>query len=127
MFLFMGLGAANVANLSGSTIPGLTVDTNNLLFVATTFGLSLMINAWIFYRVSGSAFNPAITLALALARSVTPIRGLLFFIAQIVGGITAAAIVESLSPDGLNAATRLGGGISVSRGMSPHFWYLISM
>ena len=121
MFLFMGFGAAHVANLPGSTIDGLTVDTNNLLFIAAAFGISLMINAWIFYRVSGSVFNPAVTLALTIARCISPVRAVLYVIAQTIGGITAAAIVDSLSPDGLNVGTRLGGGVSTSRGKFPHF------
>lgn len=116
MFLFMGFGAAHIANLPGSDITGLTVDTNNLLFIATGFGLSLMINAWIFFRVSGSAFNPAITIALAFARCISPVRALSYIVAQTVGGITAAAMVEGLSPNSLNVGTRLGGGISISRG-----------
>ncbi len=31
-----------------------------LLFGATSFGASLAINAWIFYRVTGGLFNPAV-------------------------------------------------------------------
>jgi len=116
MFLMMGFGAAQVANTPGSTISGLTVDTNNLLFIATAFGMSLMINAWIFYRVSGSAFNPAVTFALALTKAITPARAALFTIAQVLGGITAAAIIHGLTPGNLNVSTRLGGGMSTSRG-----------
>ncbi len=33
-----------------------------LLFASSSFGTSLAINAWIFYRVTGGLFNPAVRL-----------------------------------------------------------------
>jgi len=33
-----------------------------LLFAATSFGVSLAVNAWIFYRVTGGLFNPAVSI-----------------------------------------------------------------
>jgi aquaporin rerated protein, other eukaryote len=119
MFLFLGFGTAHIANLPGAstTTNGPEfINTANLMFIALAFGLSLIVNVWIFFRVSGALFNPAITLALALAKVITPLRGVLLVISQILGGITAAALVEALTPGTLSVSTRLGGGISIVQG-----------
>jgi aquaporin rerated protein, other eukaryote len=124
MFLFMGFAAANIANLpsanptaaNGSTL----TSTANLLFIAFAFGISLVINVWIFFRVSGALFNPAIALSLAIARVMPPLRAALLVIAQILGGITAAALVSNLTPGGLNVGNRLGAGVSPVQGHQLH-------
>src|SRR5271156_6352546 len=99
MFLFMAFGAAHIANLpdaSSKTANGESfVNTANLAFIATSFGLALLVNVWVFVRVSGALFNPAISLALALTGIIRPLRAALFTVAQILGGITAAALIEA--------------------------------
>jgi aquaporin rerated protein, other eukaryote len=120
MFLFMGFTAAHIANLpqaaESSPLGIQFLNTANLMFIALAFGISLVINAWIFFRVSGALFNPAISLALALAGVIKPLRAGLFVIAQTLGGMTAAALVNVLTPGKLNVGTRLGGDISIPRG-----------
>jgi aquaporin rerated protein, other eukaryote len=121
MFLFMAFGGTHIANLPGAavtTTSGTLIDTSNLTFISISFGLALIVNIWLFFRISGALFNPAITLALVLSSSITPLRGGLLFIAQIVGGISAAALVDGLMPGPLGVATRLTGGITVAQGKS---------
>ena len=65
-------------------------------------GLSLLITAWLFYRVTGGLFNPNITLALFLVGVVGPVRFVLFCVAQMVGAIAASAIVYGLTPGPLS-------------------------
>lgn len=50
----MGLGGAHIAN--GYPNDG----TARLMYISVAFGLALLVNAWIFYRVSGGLFNPAV-------------------------------------------------------------------
>lgn len=120
MFLFMGLAAVQIANLPQATvtIPGDTafVNTGSLLFIAFAFGVSLVINVWVFFRVSGALFNPAISLALAVAGVIRPLRAVLLVVSQVLGGITAAALIHGLTPGPLNVGNRLGDGVSVARG-----------
>lgn len=121
MFLFIAFGATHIANLpkgggNSSTETGAVVDTANVTFIATAFGLSLITNMWVLFRVSGALFNPAITLALMLVKVIPPYRAALFILSQILGGITAAALVDVLVPDTLNVSTRLGGGITIAQG-----------
>lgn len=122
MFLFMAFGPANIANLPDAKAAvsndAPSINTSNLMFIAVAFGLSLFINVWIFFRVSGGLFNPAVSLALALAQVINPLRAVLLSVSQILGGITAAALVQCLTPGPLNVSTRLGGGISIAQGES---------
>src|SRR5579862_3792066 len=90
MFLFLAFGGTHIANLPNSNITSSSgeslINTSNLAFIAMSFGLSLAINAWIFFRVSGVLFNPAISFALAIARVIHPIRGIFPFFSQIFLG-----------------------------------------
>jgi aquaporin rerated protein, other eukaryote len=67
-FLFFAFGGTQVANIgdgtttnnstTGSTTGG--VDPSKLLYISLSFGFSLAVNAWIFFRISGGLFNPAV-------------------------------------------------------------------
>ena len=125
----MGFAAAQIANLPGASTPTTNgvpfIDVTHLLFIGTAFGLSLLVNAWIFYRVSGSIFNPAVTLALVSLGAVPPLRGAFVAGAQVLGGITAAALVDVLTPGPLLVSTLLGDGVNIARGIFPSHQSLI--
>lgn len=87
------------------------------MYISLAFGFSLTVNAWVFYRISGGLFNPAVSFALALIGSITWLRALLLTVAQILGGITAAAIVDALSPGALNVTVSLADGMSRTQGL----------
>lgn len=118
MFLFFAFSATQVANY---TAPGASVadapNTSNLLFVALAFGFSLAVNAWVFFRITGGLFNPAVTLGMCLIGALSWTRGLVIFLAQIVGGIAGAAVVSGLLPGEMSVGTALGGGCSVVQGL----------
>ncbi|PLN79364.1 aquaporin [Aspergillus taichungensis] len=116
MFLFFSFAGTQVSNTPKAP-DGSPPNTQNLLYSALSFGFSLMVNVWAFYRVTGGLFNPAVTLALCLCGGLPPLRGLLVFGAQIVGGIASAGVVSALFPGPLNVTTRLGGGASISQGL----------
>lgn len=56
-------------------------------------------------------------MGLFLAGALKPIRAVLVFIAQILAGIAAAAVVDSLTPGPLTVSTKLAPGMSVARGL----------
>jgi len=65
--------------------------------VALAFGLTVLTGAYAFGHVSGAHFNPAVTLGLALARRF-PIRDVLaYWIVQVAGAITGAAILYAIA------------------------------
>ena len=37
---------------------------DQILFISLGFGFSLAVTAWVFYRISGGLFNPAVTLGM---------------------------------------------------------------
>lgn len=117
-------GAAKTANLArtnsqteGTDAP---LDSQTIMMIATAFGLSLLVTAWMFYRITGGLFkydiifaapqsfrltqsvSPAITVALWLTGVLTTTRAVMLFIAQLIGGIVAAALVLGLTPSGVS-------------------------
>ena len=55
MFLYFAFAATQIANTIGP-VPSI----NQLLFISLGFGFSLLVTAWVFYRISGGLFNPAV-------------------------------------------------------------------
>lgn len=78
-----------------------------LLYVAFAFGFSLTVNVWIFYRVSGGLFNPAITLGCVVIGAMPPVKGGLLAVSQLLGGIAASGMVQALVPGELAVGTGL--------------------
>ena len=69
MFLFFAFAGTQVANIgSGETAENSTTGSTTgfnsatLLYISLCFGFSLMVNAWVFFRISGGLFNPAVML-----------------------------------------------------------------
>ncbi|KAI0076187.1 putative aquaporin 1 [Panus rudis PR-1116 ss-1] len=87
------------------------------LYIAFAFGFSLLVAAWLFYRVTGGLFNPNISLALLLTGVIGPVRFVLYCIAQLVGGIAAAALVLALTPGPLQSNTFLQRGVNPAQGV----------
>lgn len=57
MFLFFAFTGTQIANSMPPTEPVL----GQLLFISLSFGFSLAVTAWTFYRISGGLFNPAVS------------------------------------------------------------------
>ena len=54
---------------------------------------------------------------MCLVGAVPWVRGLVVFVAQIIGGMAAAAVVSALYPGPLNVRTTLGAGTSKAQGL----------
>ncbi|UZJ55574.1 hypothetical protein CBS101457_004894 [Exobasidium rhododendri] len=123
LFLLMAFGGAKTALLTTSTSQneGVQAVINNqtLMYIALSFGLSLLVNAWVFYRITGGLFNPAITLALFLCGGLSPFRAALLTVSQILAGIAAAALLAALTPFGgaQLVLTTLGTHVNVAQGL----------
>lgn len=74
MFLFFAFGGTSVANTAALYSDSATAgqesgsitqapNTSVLLYISLIFGFSLMVNVWVFFRVSGGLFNPAASLS----------------------------------------------------------------
>ncbi|KAK9451432.1 aquaporin-like protein [Limtongia smithiae] len=112
MFLFFAFAIAQAANSSTSE-----TDPGKLIMISLGFGFSLATNVFIFFRVSGGQFNPAVSLALALVGAISPIRAAICAVSQIIAGMCAAAVVSAITPGEILFANSLGDGVSKSRGL----------
>lgn len=74
MFLFFAFGGTQVANTAAVFSDAATAGQDNgndgitqapntsvLLYISLIFGFSLMVSVWVFFRVSGGLFNPAVS------------------------------------------------------------------
>lgn len=68
MFLFFAFSGTEVAKAKASTpadsrqVEGDPAwDPTVFIYIALCFGFSLMVNVWIFFRISGGLFNPAVS------------------------------------------------------------------
>ncbi|KAF2772200.1 aquaporin, partial [Teratosphaeria nubilosa] len=121
LFLFFALGGTQVANnintSSGQSEASTGSNPQQLQCIALCFGFSLAVNAWVFLRISGGLFNPAVTFGMALIGALPYLRAALLFFVQILGGMTAAALVSCMFPGALTVQTSLGGGTSIVPGL----------
>ncbi|KIY67216.1 aquaporin-like protein [Cylindrobasidium torrendii FP15055 ss-10] len=128
LFLLFSLGAVQTVNTnvganSDGTSGGTDVNANDVTrllgfyYICSAFGFALFAIASIFYRFTGSIFNPSVSLALVLIGVITPIRFLLISFAQMLGGIVAAAILAGLTPGELNVGVALNAGTNRAQGL----------
>lgn len=121
LFLFFAFSGTQVANTQTQPQTSTTIaqasNPAQLLYISLCFGFSLAVNAWVFFRISGGLFNPAVTLGMCLVGALPYIRGVLLTVSQILGAISAAAVVSVLFPGPLDVRTALRIGTSVTQGL----------
>ena len=126
-FVFIGSGAVLSSGIASSG----AFDTGRLVAIALAHGLAFCLLAYSVGHISGGYLNPAITIAAIINRKISWIRGNLFIVGQIAGGIFAALILKSVIPDiheGNLGAHGLGEGVSVAMGFGIEliFTFLLS-
>jgi aquaporin related protein len=120
MFLLFALGGTNVVNTApaeGANAAELSANPSKIMYIALVFGMSLAVNAWVFFRISGGLFNPAVTFGMMVVGATSYLRGILVIVSQILGGIAASAVVLVMMPNELAVRTELGGGTTVAQGL----------
>jgi len=105
--VFAGTGAIVINDISGGTI--------GHIGIAATFGLVVMAMIQTFGDVSGAQFNPAVSLAFAVAGKLTWARLPGYVVAQCVGALLASGLLRFLFPTHeLLGSTLPSGAISQS-------------
>lgn len=79
-----------------------------LVGIALAHGLALSIAVSIFAGVSGSHFNPAVTLGMLSTGRITPPKAGVYIIAQLVGATIAAFCCSMIYPEAAVNAAKLG-------------------
>ena len=100
-FFTLAFGGAQATAAAGAVGPP-PPNALNVFIISFSFGFSLLVSAWCFYRVTGGLFNPNVSLALFLTGVIGPVRFVLYCIAQLVGSIAAAAVILALTPGPCN-------------------------
>ncbi|KAF4471243.1 aquaporin [Fusarium albosuccineum] len=123
MFLFFAFAGTEVANIQSDTTANTTTGESTgfsvatLLYISIIFGFSLMVNVWVFFRISGGLFNPAVTIAMLMVKAISITRAVCLFVSQILGAMLASVMVLYLFPEAFNVRTTLGGGASLVQGV----------
>jgi len=115
LFLFIGFGGIQAS--AAEADPAAASHIDRVLYISTCMGLSLLVSAWMFYRVSGAAFNPNISLALFLVGALKPVRFALYSTAQLAGGVAASWLIYALTPGDIVFNTSLQKGVSPVQGV----------
>lgn len=87
LYVFVVCGA-----VAGSTDSNINTTSSTIsAALATGFVIATLVQC--FGHVSGAHVNPAITLAMAVTRHISPLRGVMYVTAQCGGGIAGAALL----------------------------------
>jgi aquaporin Z len=78
--------------------------------IAITFGFIVMTMIYALGNISGAHFNPAVTLAFAIAMRFPSKKILPYIIAQLIGSLLASLILKFLFPANLSLGTTLPSG-----------------
>ncbi|KAF2274603.1 aquaporin-like protein, partial [Westerdykella ornata] len=111
LFLFFGFAGTKIANTVGGD------PASRLMYISLAFGFSLAVNVWVFLRVSGGLFNPAVTVGLALVGSIGWLKATVLVVSQVVASIASAAVVSALFPGSLAVRTTLRPTTSIVQGV----------
>jgi len=122
---FAVLSAGDAVHASTGAYPALTAGLNSppgnalaelgphgVMFVAVAVSSIATVLLFLFSRVSGAHFNPAVTAAFVLNRRISVKRGWFFLLAQMLGSIAAGAVLKVVVPgpaESCLGAPRLGG------------------
>ncbi|TVT98648.1 hypothetical protein EJB05_56021 [Eragrostis curvula] len=91
VFVFAGVGSAIAyTKLTG----GAPLDASGLIAVAVCHGFALFVAVAIGANISGGHVNPAVTFGLALGGQITILTGLFYWVAQLLGAIVGAVLVQ---------------------------------
>ncbi|XP_033626193.1 aquaporin-1-like [Asterias rubens] len=100
-FVFLGLASTVTF---GDEIP-------DLLKISLAFGLGIATLVHCTAHISGGHLNPAVTIAFLVTHQITPLKAILYILAQVLGGISASGILSGLTT-GSNWETGTGYGVT---------------
>jgi MIP family channel proteins len=114
-FVFVGTGAAvGATELLGGA------DSAALLVIALAFGLGIVIAVAWTANISGGHINPAVTLAMIIAKKITVPLGIAYMVAQFVGAAIASLLLLLCMPDAVDdnlGRQTLGAGMANGEGL----------
>lgn len=110
IFVFAGEGSGMAFNFltdDGSTTPA------GLVAAALAHAFGLFVGVSIAANISGGHVNPAVTFGLFIGGNITLLRGILYWIAQLLGATVACLLLKIATGGGTTSAFSLSSGVSV--------------
>uniref|UniRef100_A0A182QNB7 Uncharacterized protein n=1 Tax=Anopheles farauti TaxID=69004 RepID=A0A182QNB7_9DIPT len=92
-YVFIVCGAAAGAGVGASV-------SSVLLATALSSGFSMIALTQCFLHISGAHVNPAVTIGMLVSRQISPLRALLYIVAQSGGSIAGAALLYGVTVPG---------------------------
>ena len=97
-FTLIFVGAGSIIAMGGG----------NLTAIALAHGLAIGVMASAVGHISGGHFNPAVTLGFLVTRRIEPLLAGVYWVAQFLGAVIAAALLAWLLPSSSVDAVKLG-------------------
>ncbi|XP_028159475.1 aquaporin AQPAe.a [Ostrinia nubilalis] len=97
----------------------------DIVLIALAFGLAVYAAVSAIGHVSGGHINPAVTVGLAAAGRVKPVRAILYIIAQCAGAAAGSGLLKAFTPDrvaGSLGVTGLGADVTALQGFGIEFF-----
>lgn len=79
-----------------------------LVTIAIAHGLAIAVMVSAVGHISGGHLNPAVTVAVMVARKIRPVEALVYFGAQLGGAVAGAAVLRGALPESLWRSAKLG-------------------
>lgn len=96
----------------------LAIGAGGLVGVALAHGLVIVTFAYAYGHISGTHINPAVTLGLLIAGEIEFVAAIGYWIAQFLGGILGAVLLNAVLPEaGDLGVTILGEGVTPIQGL----------
>ncbi|BBM97251.1 aquaporin TIP [Marchantia polymorpha subsp. ruderalis] len=116
-FLFVFIGVGSVVSYN-KLHPAGDMTAAGLVGIAIAHGLAIVITVAATANISGGHVNPAVTFGLMVGGQITILRGLVYWVGQLLGAALASALLKfvivSVEPVPPHA---LGAGVSVMSGL----------
>ncbi|KAK7966613.1 aquaporin rerated protein [Apiospora aurea] len=128
MFLFMGysghLMVLDQVGTDRTSVANTSLGFLQTMVVGFTYGLSLLVAVWAFYRISGGLFNPAVTLGLCLADQLPWTRAAFLMPTQLIACMCAGGVVRAMFPGNLAGVnTILAPRVNIAQGLFAEIFF----
>uniref|UniRef100_T1IHJ3 Aquaporin n=1 Tax=Strigamia maritima TaxID=126957 RepID=T1IHJ3_STRMM len=100
--VFIGCGSALDGWNANDKAIDEPLDVSTVVRIALAFGLTVAAVVELTGHVSGGHVNPAVTIGLLSVGRIAILPAIFYILAQLLGGLTGAALLKALSPDEIN-------------------------
>jgi aquaporin PIP len=108
-FLFFTIGTVASTSRYSAANGFAGLDSGRQWMIASVFGFMITVLVYAVAPASGGNLNPAVSVALAFSKKISPVRCVVYIIAQCIGACIGCALVKAVSQDNYNA---IGGAVN---------------